>query len=61
MSIIKRFDLTGSVAVITGGGRGIGRGIALAYAEAGAQHIIVMTGDPFALDAVGRLLDAAGR
>lgn len=32
-----------------------------AYAEAGAEHIIVMTGDPFALDAVGRLLDAAGR
>jgi probable F420-dependent oxidoreductase len=29
-----------------------------AYAEAGAEHIIVMSGDPFALDAVGRLVDA---
>lgn len=29
-----------------------------AYAEAGAQHLIVMTGDPFDLDAVARLRDA---
>ena len=29
-----------------------------AYAEAGADHIIVMTGDPFDLDAVGRLREA---
>jgi probable F420-dependent oxidoreductase len=29
-----------------------------AYVEAGAEHVIVMTGDPFALDAVGRLVDA---
>jgi len=30
-----------------------------AFAEAGAQHLIVMTGDPFDLDAVARLNDAA--
>jgi probable F420-dependent oxidoreductase len=29
------------------------------FLDAGAQHLIVMTGDPFDLDAVGRLLDAA--
>lgn len=28
------------------------------YAEAGADHLIVMTGDPFDLDAVARLVDA---
>lgn len=29
------------------------------FLDAGAQHLIVMTSDPFDLDAVGRLLDAA--
>ncbi len=31
---------------------------AQAFVEAGATHLIVMTGDPFALDAVGKLRDA---
>ena len=30
-----------------------------AYVAAGATHLIVMTGDPFALDAVSQLIDAA--
>ncbi|WP_408008421.1 SDR family NAD(P)-dependent oxidoreductase [Pseudalkalibacillus sp. A8] len=34
---MKRFDLTGKTAVVTGGGRGIGKSIALALAEAGAN------------------------
>lgn len=40
MGILSRFRLDGQVAIITGGGRGIGAATALAYAEAGADVVV---------------------
>ena len=39
MSILKSFNLTGKTAIVTGCNRGIGKGIAIGLAEAGADII----------------------
>ncbi len=40
MSLLERFRMDGQVALITGAGKGIGAGIARAFAEAGARVVL---------------------
>lgn len=54
------FDLTGKVALITGGSRGLGREMALAFADAGAD-VIVASRKLEACDAVADEIRARGR
>ena len=40
MSVLDKFQLNGQVAIVTGGGRGLGKAIARGFAEAGANVVI---------------------
>ncbi len=59
MSIIKQFDLTGKVAIVTGSSKGIGRAIALAFAQQGAK-VVLSSRRQEAVDAVAEEFKAAG-
>ena len=60
MGILDKFNLDGQVVVITGGGRGIGEGIALGMAEAGAD-IVVAARRTEEIEAVADKVRALGR
>lgn len=56
MSVLDLFDLHGKRALITGASTGIGKRVALAYVEAGAQVAIAARH----LDALEKLADEIG-
>ncbi|MEE4192062.1 MAG: SDR family oxidoreductase [Halieaceae bacterium] len=60
MAILDNFSLAGQVAVVTGGGKGIGRGIALCLAEAGAD-VAVASRNVDDLAEVVAAIEALGR
>jgi 7-alpha-hydroxysteroid dehydrogenase len=58
--ILDRFRLDGKVAVVTGAGKGIGRGVALGLAEAGAD-VVLAARTPGDLEAVATEVAERGR
>jgi 7-alpha-hydroxysteroid dehydrogenase len=58
--ILDRFALTDKVAIISGAGKGIGRGIALGFAEAGAD-VVCAARTPGDIEEVAEAVRALGR
>lgn len=61
MSLAQLTNLEGKVAVVTGGGRGIGRAIALMLAQAGADVAVAVSRDTASAEAVAGEIRGLGR
>jgi NAD(P)-dependent dehydrogenase (short-subunit alcohol dehydrogenase family) len=61
MRALELFDLSGKTALVTGGGRGIGRFIAIGLAEAGAHVGLASRKIPACEQAAAEIRDAGGR
>jgi len=57
----ERIDLAGQVAIVTGGGRGIGRAMALALAQAGAAVAVIARTAGQLAETVALIEEAGGR
>jgi len=55
------FNLSGNVAIVTGGSRGLGREISIALAEAGADVFIGSRNEKEIFEAAEKISDATGR
>lgn len=58
--ILSKFALTDRVAIVTGAGRGIGKGIALGFAQAGA-HVVACARTVEQIEATAEEIRALGR
>jgi len=59
--VIAEYDLSGTVAFVTGAGRGIGKGIAQVLAEAGADVVINSLTDTYVTGVAADIARATGR
>ena len=58
---MDRFSLDGKVAIITGGSKGIGRALALGFADAGAKVVVSSRNHEACATVVAEVADRGGQ